>query len=72
MCRGTVSEETVTLAYPDGAGNVRIIRGVPAGVCQQCHNKYLTVETSRMLDNLLNTPPTTEAVVPVWKFVPSE
>ena len=37
LCGGNVIEQVVTLTYPDPSGKVRVIEGVPAGVCDQCH-----------------------------------
>ncbi|MGH2746658.1 MAG: YgiT-type zinc finger protein [Actinomycetota bacterium] len=67
LCGGTVSEQLVSLALPDRDGRVRIIEGVPAGVCDQCHEQYLTVET-RAIDRLLAAPPSRQEAVPVWDF----
>ena len=58
----------MTLTLPDSGGHIRIIEGVPAGVCEQCHEKYLTVETSRAIDALLAAAPVREQPVPVWDF----
>jgi len=67
-CRGHIVEGTVTLTYPDREGKVRVIEGVPAGVCDQCHEQYFTVETSREIDRLLTSPPSRQEEVPVWEF----
>lgn len=67
-CRGWIAERLVTLSYVDRDGNVRVIRGAPAGVCDQCHEKWLTFETSRAIDELLATPPTATESVSVWEF----
>lgn len=68
LCRGSIVEQRVTLPYVDRGGTVRVIRGAPAGVCDQCHEKWLTFETSRALDELLATPPTATESVSVWEF----
>lgn len=68
LCGGSVTERVVTLTLPDREGRIRIIEGVPAGVCDQCHEKYLTVETSRAIDTLLAAAPVREEPVPVWEF----
>lgn len=68
LCGGSVSERLVSLALSDRDGRVRIIEGVPAGVCDQCHEQYLTVETSRAIDRLLSAPPSRQEAVPVWEF----
>jgi YgiT-type zinc finger domain-containing protein len=33
LCRGSIEEQRVNLALPDRDGQIRIIDGVPAGVC---------------------------------------
>lgn len=69
LCRGSIAEQIVTLPYVDRNGNVRVIRGVPAGVCQQCHTeKWLTVESSRVIDELLAGPPHHQETISVWEF----
>lgn len=67
-----IVERTVNLPYVDREQNMRLIRSVPAGVCDQCHQTYLTVETSRTIDRLLETGPSTEITVPVWDFTTSK
>lgn len=44
LCGGDVVEAIVTLTYPDAESRVRVIEGAPAGVCDQCHEKYLSAE----------------------------
>lgn len=68
LCGGGITEQVVTLTLPDTEGRLRIIEGVPAGVCDQCHEKYLTVETSRAIDELLAAAPVREEPIPVWEF----
>ena len=45
-----------------------MIDGVPAGVCEQCGEKYLLHEVVVELQRLLATPPTREEGVPVWQY----
>lgn len=68
LCGGAVTEQVATLTLPDSQGRIRIIEGVPAGVCDQCHEKYLTVGTSRAIDTLLAAAPVREEPIPVWEF----
>lgn len=68
LCGGDVAEEIVTLTYPDHDGGVRVIEGAPAGVCQQCHERYLSYETAAAIDALLATPPTKQETFAVWEF----
>lgn len=68
LCGGEVVEEVVTLTYPAREGGVRVIEGAPAGVCQQCHERYLSFATAAAIDDLLATPPTKQETVSVWEF----
>lgn len=68
LCGGEVVEESVTLTYPSREGKVRVIEGAPAGVCQQCHERYLSYETAVAIDELLASPPTKEEMISVWEF----
>lgn len=69
ICGGRVTEQVITISLPEREGDgVRLIHDVPAGVCEQCHEYYLTVETSRAIDALLATPPTRQETVPAWEF----
>lgn len=68
LCGGTIIERRVNLPYPDGDGTVRLIEGAPAGVCDQCHEKYLTADTAREIDRLLAAPPSREETISVWEF----
>ncbi|MCA1702183.1 MAG: type II toxin-antitoxin system MqsA family antitoxin [Actinobacteria bacterium] len=68
LCGGTITEKRVDLPYPDRDGTIRLIRGAPAGVCDQCHEKYLTAETAQAIDKLLAAPPSREEKISVWEF----
>ena len=41
FCKGKVKEQRVTIDYRWG-DTLTVINDVPAGVCQQCGEKYLT------------------------------
>jgi len=41
FCKGKVKEQRVTIDYRWG-DSLAVINDVPAGVCQQCGEKYLT------------------------------
>lgn len=58
----------MTLSFLDAKGDVKIVKGVPAGVCESCGEEYLTAEVSATLERILNTPPHTEVHAPVWKY----
>jgi YgiT-type zinc finger domain-containing protein len=40
FCKGRVIKEEITVDYRWG-GTLVVIRGVPAGICQQCGEKYI-------------------------------
>ncbi len=40
FCKGRVIKEEVTVDYRWG-GTLVVIKGVPAGICQQCGEKYI-------------------------------
>lgn len=68
LCGGTVVERVVDLTYPTRDGTMRLVKGAPAGVCDQCHERYLAFETAAAIDDLLATPPTKEETISVWEF----
>lgn len=68
LCGGTITEKRVDLSYPDGDGTIRMVRGAPAGICQQCHQRYLSFETAVAIDALLAAPPSREEKIRVWEF----
>jgi YgiT-type zinc finger domain-containing protein len=49
FCGGEVKEESVELDYRH-RGKLFIFQNVPAGVCQQCGEKYLTAETAKGIE----------------------
>lgn len=68
LCGGTITERRVDLPYSDTDGTIRLVKGAPAGVCDQCHEKYLTAETAQAIDVLLAAPPAHEETISVWEF----
>lgn len=67
-CGGKIVERLVTLTYSQRGGGIRLVEGVPAGVCDLCHEQYLTVQASRAIDRLLTTPASKRQAVPVWRY----
>lgn len=69
FCGGEVKEETVELDYRD-RGQLYVFREVPAGVCQQCGEKYLVARTAKAIEHAIRTKKEwTETVsVPVVTF----
>lgn len=49
FCGGEVQEEIVELDYRY-KGKLFVFRDVPAGVCQQCGEKYLTAHTAKAIE----------------------
>lgn len=69
VCGGSIKETTTTLTYPDENGGIRIVRDVPAGVCESCGEEYLRSEVAETVERLLQSSPETKVEVPVWRFV---
>lgn len=51
FCKGDVISEEVTIDYRWG-DDLLVIKDVPAGVCQQCGEKYLSADVYKELENL--------------------
>lgn len=51
FCKGKVIQQQVTIDYRWGDTLV-VIKDVPAGVCQQCGEKYLTSTVYKDLEHL--------------------
>jgi YgiT-type zinc finger domain-containing protein len=69
VCGGRIKETTTTLTYPSGDGNVRLVRDVPAGVCESCGEEYLRAEIAGLVEELLESAPDSKVEVPIWRFV---
>ena len=54
FCGGEVHEEVVELDYRY-QGKLYIFRSVPAGVCQQCGEKYLVSSTAKAIEHDIRT-----------------
>lgn len=54
FCGGEVKEETVELDYRN-RGQLYVFREVPAGVCQQCGEKYLVARTAKAIEHEIRT-----------------
>ncbi len=69
FCGGEVKEEPVTLDYRY-QGRLYIFEDVPAGVCQQCGEKYLTAEVAKEIERRIHTQHEWDktVVVPVSVF----
>ena len=54
FCKGRLHKEQVTVDYRWGSTLV-VIRGVPAGVCQQCGEKYIDSSVYKGMEKLAKT-----------------
>ena len=54
FCGGEVKEGRVELDYRY-KGKLYIFQNVPAGVCQQCGEKYLTAEVAKKIEHSIKT-----------------
>ena len=63
-CGGEQEEQIVTFVYED-AGQVWIIRNVPAFVCKQCGEREYRQKVTHRLLTLLRQPPRPAEIVPV-------
>ena len=52
FCKGKLRERT-TVFMAHAAGEVIVIKDVPAYVCEQCGEAYYTAETSRKIDGVM-------------------
>ena len=65
-------EKIVELEYR-WKGRLYIIDGVPAGVCQQCGEKYFTAQVSEAIDRSVEAKEIKRTVsVPVKEYMPVE
>ena len=69
FCGGKVVEKKIEFDYRRCKKHY-IIRNVPAGVCQQCGEKYFRADTSKEMDNLFHRRQEIEKYisVPVLEF----
>ena len=69
FCGGEVKEDKVELDYRYKR-KLYIFRNVPAGVCQQCGEKYLTAKVAKEIEQRIQTKEKWEKTisVPVERF----
>ncbi|MCJ7784777.1 MAG: type II toxin-antitoxin system MqsA family antitoxin [Desulfobacterales bacterium] len=53
FCGGEVKEKVIEVEFR-WKGKLYILEGVPTGVCQQCGEKYFTVQVSEAIDRSIN------------------
>ncbi len=64
FCGGEVKDERVELDYRY-KGELYIFREVPAGVCQQCGEKYLTAKVAREIERRIQTKGKWDKTIPI-------
>ncbi|PKO21500.1 MAG: hypothetical protein CVU38_14470 [Chloroflexi bacterium HGW-Chloroflexi-1] len=69
-CGGDLTERQTTFVYEE-AGEVRIVRNVPALVCTQCGEKEYTQDTTHQVLSLLRQPPRPKELlqIPAYELV---
>jgi YgiT-type zinc finger domain-containing protein len=72
FCGGEVVERVIELEYR-WKGRLYIIEDVPAGICQQCGEKYFTAQVSEAIDRSVEAKEIKRTVsVPVKKYMAVE
>ncbi len=64
FCGGAVEEEKVELDYRYKQ-ELFVFQNVPAGVCRQCGEKYLTAAVAREIENRIHTKHTWNKTITV-------
>jgi len=64
FCGGEVKEDKVELDYRY-QGRLFIFQNVPAGVCQQCGEKYLTAKVAKEIEQKIRTKERWNKTIPV-------
>jgi YgiT-type zinc finger domain-containing protein len=64
FCGGEIKEEKVELDYRY-KGKLYIFKDVPAGVCQQCGEKYLRAEVSKEIERRIKSKKKWEETIAV-------
>ena len=69
LCGGKVIEKNVSVDYRSGKELI-IFEHVPAGVCQQCGEKYYTAKVAKVLEQMAmdKSSPGKVIAVPVKSF----
>lgn len=69
FCGGQVVQRRVRVDFPWGA-TLKVIEGVPAGVCQQCGERYFAAADDKTMEDLArsSTKPAARLTVDVMRF----
>ena len=54
FCKGRVVQQKIKVDFRWGR-RLKVIENVPAGVCQQCGEKYLTAEVAKKIEHSIKT-----------------
>ena len=54
FCGGEIAEKIIELEFR-WKGQLYILEGVPAGICQQCGERYFTAEVSEAIDEAVKS-----------------
>ena len=71
FCGGEVKEDKVELDYRY-KGKLYIFKDAPAGVCQQCGEKYLTAKVSKEIERRIQTKKKFDKTIPIPVYLFSE
>ena len=71
FCKGKVTDQITTVDFWWG-DSLWIIENVPAGVCQQCGEKYFVAEVYKEMEKLVKEPgpPVRRLSVDVLRYAP--
>jgi len=69
FCRGTVEQRNVDVDFRWGK-KLKVMRGVPAGVCRQCGERYFEAAVYKAMEKLAvsRRKPATRLAVDVLEF----
>jgi YgiT-type zinc finger domain-containing protein len=72
-CEGRVQERLVTKACWWGEQLIALVENVPAGVCEQCGERYYKAEVLKQIETILRERKDFRRVeLPLAEYVPAE
>ena len=66
-CSGNYEHKVIDQTFRKN-GQVVVVEGIPAEVCDICGDSLLTPETSRKIDDVLSEPKRSPLTAPLFKF----